>query len=448
MQCPNCGNIVDDANSAFCPHCGEKMPEQKAVGDVISNSIDRHVDNRNQSDNSIHNNTTNNQTVIHNTTYVSQKAEPEMSREEIEEAYKLERELLRKRLEKGNLETFIEEEYNVKADKKTGKISRVEAGRRLKLIGDMKDEFSRKQQAAARTYAAPSHDVERPVVTTRPANPQIPSAPAARPVQAPKPLPRPVQAPVSNTTSSQTQRSSSPVSVSEQSLSGSKQSSSFVKYLIGAAVIGGVIWMWKGGSDSDAVPSDEVAVEQTEEMQEGAQEGQAAQGAQASYQAPRKTQSAPLPQTSQPASATQETQSEQPVQSAGTAPQAEPVASDQVPAQSSSMSASDLVASGKKAMRSFNYAKALSDLQKATSMGSTEAYYQLGVLYSSNNYEGYNKATAISYFEKAANSGIVDAMYQIGKLNVGKDNDTAKQWLTKAANKGHAQATALLNNLK
>ena len=70
--------------------------------------------------------------------------------------------------------------------------------------------------------------------------------------------------------------------------------------------------------------------------------------------------------------------------------------------------------------------------------GSLETVYQLGLLYSNSNYDGYNKETATRYFLKAANNNHVDAMYQTGMMYLGSDNAAAKIWLRKASERGHA----------
>lgn len=110
--------------------------------------------------------------------------------------------------------------------------------------------------------------------------------------------------------------------------------------------------------------------------------------------------------------------------------------------------AADLVAQGKKQMRAMNYDKAKSTFSQAVDKGSLEAVYQLGMLYSNSNYDGYNKETALSYFLKAANNSHVEAMYQAGMMYLGTDNSAAKIWLRKAANNGHSRAQAQLSRLR
>ena len=110
--------------------------------------------------------------------------------------------------------------------------------------------------------------------------------------------------------------------------------------------------------------------------------------------------------------------------------------------------ASEVVAAGKKYMRAMNYGKAKTSFTQAADQGSIEAYYQLGLLYSNSNYDGYNKETATRYFLKAANNNHVDAMYQTGMMYLGSDNATAKIWLRKAAERGNSRAQAQLSRLR
>ena len=110
--------------------------------------------------------------------------------------------------------------------------------------------------------------------------------------------------------------------------------------------------------------------------------------------------------------------------------------------------AADLVAQGKKQMRAMNYDKAKITFTQAVDQGSLEAVYQLGMLYSNSNYDGYNKETALSYFLKAANNSHVEAMYQAGMMYLGTDNSAAKIWLRKAASNGHSRAQVQLSRLR
>jgi len=115
---------------------------------------------------------------------------------------------------------------------------------------------------------------------------------------------------------------------------------------------------------------------------------------------------------------------------------------------STEMSDADLVAQGKKAIHSLDYSTAKVYLIKAANHGNTEATYQLGLLYSNSNYDDYNRKTAANYFIKAANDNHVEAMYQAGMMYLGIDNSTAKTWLEKAANAGHARAEAQLSKMR
>ena len=108
----------------------------------------------------------------------------------------------------------------------------------------------------------------------------------------------------------------------------------------------------------------------------------------------------------------------------------------------------NLVEQGKKAMRAMNYETAKKYFIQAANQGSIEGFYQLGMLYSNSNYDGYHRQTATSYFLKAANANHVEAMYQTGMMYLGTDNATAKQWLRKASDKGHQRAQAQLSKLR
>ena len=128
-----------------------------------------------------------------------------------------------------------------------------------------------------------------------------------------------------------------------------------------------------------------------------------------------------------------------PVQTAPAASSAPALSMDAAP---------ELVAQGKKEMRAMKYNKAKTTLSKAADQGSLEAYYQLGLLYSNSNYDGYNRETATNYFLKAAKNNHVEAMYQAGMMYLGSDNATAKIWLRRAAEKGHSRANAQLQRLR
>jgi acyl carrier protein len=122
--------------------------------------------------------------------------------------------------------------------------------------------------------------------------------------------------------------------------------------------------------------------------------------------------------------------------------------SEQTATPVAAMSDAELVAHGKKAMRAMDYDTAKRDFSQAASHGSTEATYQLGMLYSNNNFDGYSRETAASYFVRAARNNHVDAMYQAGMMYLGIDNSTARYWLEKAAANGHSRAEAQLSKIE
>ncbi len=152
----------------------------------------------------------------------------------------------------------------------------------------------------------------------------------------------------------------------------------------------------------------------------------------------RKPAPAPAPtETPKPETTTREAPRQtSPNQSASTAPS---LSMDAAP---------ELVAQGKKEMRSMNYNKAKTTFTNAANQGSLEAYYQLGLLYSNSNYDGYNRETATKYFLTAAKNNHIEAMYQTGMMYLGSDNATAKIWLRRAAEKGHSRAQAQLQRLR
>ena len=126
----------------------------------------------------------------------------------------------------------------------------------------------------------------------------------------------------------------------------------------------------------------------------------------------------------------------------------QPVATPAFTPAMSVTAAEDLVTLGKKQMRAMKYDKAKSTFLEAADQGNLEAVYQLGMLYSNNNYDGYNKETALDYFLKAANNYHIEAMYQAGMIYLGTDNSAAKSWLQKAASNGHSRAKAQLSRLR
>ena len=107
-----------------------------------------------------------------------------------------------------------------------------------------------------------------------------------------------------------------------------------------------------------------------------------------------------------------------------------------------------LVEQGKRACKTFNYTLAYKNFHEAASMNDMEGCYQLGLLYSNDNFDNANFDDAVIWFTKAADMGHTDAMYQLGELYMGRDNAVAKQWLRKAADKGHAKAADRLNRMR
>ena len=112
-----------------------------------------------------------------------------------------------------------------------------------------------------------------------------------------------------------------------------------------------------------------------------------------------------------------------------------------------SYSTADLIDAGKRNVKSFNYGSAVKLFTEAANRGSSEAVFQLGLLYNNSNYEGHNTDRAISYMKKAAQSGNLEAMYQLGMLYTGRDNDAAKRWLRTAAANGHSKARSALERI-
>ena len=108
----------------------------------------------------------------------------------------------------------------------------------------------------------------------------------------------------------------------------------------------------------------------------------------------------------------------------------------------------DLVNQGKKYMRAMSYNKAKTCLTQAAEHGSIEANYQLGMLYSNSNFDGYNREKATEYLLKAANNNHVEAMYQAGMMYLGTVNSTAKFWFSKASDNGHSKAQVQLSRLR
>ena len=109
---------------------------------------------------------------------------------------------------------------------------------------------------------------------------------------------------------------------------------------------------------------------------------------------------------------------------------------------------SSLVAEGKKACKTFKYAVAYRKFLEAANMNDMEGCYQLGMLYRNDNFDGADVELAIDWLTKAANMGHADAMFNLGELYLGRDNATAKQWFRKAAVKGHDKAADRLRRMR
>ena len=129
-------------------------------------------------------------------------------------------------------------------------------------------------------------------------------------------------------------------------------------------------------------------------------------------------------------------------------PEPKPIVQTTPNSNSNSAAVSQLVIDGKKAMRAMNYQKAKKCFVEAAEQGNIEANYQLGMLYSNSNFDGYNRETATKYFTVAANGNHTEAMFQTGMMYLGIDNSEAKSWFRKAAANGHTQAIKQLSKLK
>lgn len=107
-----------------------------------------------------------------------------------------------------------------------------------------------------------------------------------------------------------------------------------------------------------------------------------------------------------------------------------------------------LIAQGLKACKKFNYSHAYKCFLDAANMGYREGYYQLGMLYRNDNFDGANIDDAVEWLTKAAELGHTDAMYNLGEIYLGRDNATAKKWFKKAASLGHEKAADRLNRMR
>ncbi len=99
----------------------------------------------------------------------------------------------------------------------------------------------------------------------------------------------------------------------------------------------------------------------------------------------------------------------------------------------------------------FDFKKAEKYYLKATGKGLSTAEYNLGVLYLSDKDNIRHCLKGMDYLKIAAEQGNEYAMYQLGKVYfygnkfISPDRELANQYLTSAANKGHAGARYLLN---
>lgn len=220
------------------------------------------------------------------------------------------------------------------------------------------------------------------------------------------------------------------------------------KYIMGAVVLAVVVFGYRTCFSSSDEPNDGQAVAQVENV---VSDEASTPTDEAAEEQPSKRRSTSSNNIQQPRQAESQS-SREPVRvetSSNTpASQPEPQTHAASPAAStavSSESPADLVSAGKRAVKSFDYGSAVKYFTEAASKGSSEANFQLGLLYSNSNYDGHNTDRAISYMKKAAQSGSVEAMYQLGMLYSGRDNESAKLWLGKAAANGHAKAQSALN---
>jgi hypothetical protein len=118
-----------------------------------------------------------------------------------------------------------------------------------------------------------------------------------------------------------------------------------------------------------------------------------------------------------------------------------------VPNNNPSPATTTLIKKGQKAMKAMDYETARQCFVQAAGQGSSEAEYQLGLLYYNKNYDGYDRDMATVHFLKAANTNHVEAMYQAGMIHRGIDNTEARKWLQRAADKGHEGAKRQLSHM-
>lgn len=114
--------------------------------------------------------------------------------------------------------------------------------------------------------------------------------------------------------------------------------------------------------------------------------------------------------------------------------------------------AADLVAQGKKLVKTFKPEQAVTLFKQAANQGNVEACYQLAELYYNGNGVAKNFATAKSYYQRAAEAGMAEAQYMMGVMARNgqggeKDFTVAREWLTLSARQGHSKAKDMLTHL-
>lgn len=124
----------------------------------------------------------------------------------------------------------------------------------------------------------------------------------------------------------------------------------------------------------------------------------------------------------------------------GTAIKVEPTRSATSTRTTTNGQAEALIAQGKKACKKFDYAQAYKCFLEAAQSGSREGVYQVGMLYLNDNFDGASIDKAVEWLTRAADQGHADAMYNLGEIHLGRDNATAKRWFKKAADLGHEKA--------
>ena len=412
-KCVSCDKEIQD-DYAVCPYCGAEQPKaSSSVGPQVSSVLDRHIENHDNRDMSMHdhrdqsvhntsNVTTNNTTK--NEIHYHGGAEPEMTQEELDEAYENERELLEMRLKNAKDESvFAIVETEINADWKTNRISRVEESRRMKLLRKYQEEFKRKQAAGPSSVRQTSSQNYLSSETARKIHQNVQPTPI-KPVELPR--------------------------------NGEKEKGSLLTGCITFVIVAALLfWGLKSCIGCGGSKDKSENTEQTELVDDSSEEITKEEN----VSKPKKRSS----NTENSATASKSSQDNTPTEPEKVPePKTEPQPSVAESAPAAPLSASELVAEGTKAIRKMNYDKAASYLKQAADMGSIDACYQLGLLNVNNNYERANRQTAINYFTKAANAGRVNAMYELGNIYSGRDNAQANYWYEKAAARGHEKAAS------